>query len=136
MTTATLTKRPLPHRAKALRQLQKPSLPVAKTTTARQLRQHFDLARPIFARLMGCSERALANWEAGRTIPEIYQSRLNELKKLYEELSEVAEAEKIGAWFIAPNEEFGGLKPIELIERGEMFRIWRMIFFLKSGMPA
>ncbi len=94
------------------------------------------MARPFFARLMGCSERALANWEAGRAIPEIYQSRLNELQKLYEELNEVTEAEKIGAWFMAPNEEFGGLKPIELIERGEMFRIWRMIFFLKSGMPV
>ena len=67
---------------------------------------------------------------------EICQSRLNELRKLCDELAEVTEPDGIGAWLTAPNKEFGGLKPIELIERGEMFRIWRMVFFLKSGTPA
>jgi transcriptional regulator with XRE-family HTH domain len=102
----------------------------------KQLRLLLKLPRPIFARLMGCSERALANWETGRPIQDIYKSRLNELQKLYDELAEVTEPDRIGTWFTAPNEEFGGMKPVELIERGEIFRIWRMVFFLKSGTPT
>ncbi len=65
-----------------------------------------------------------------------YEDALKELRTLCRELEEVTEPAAIGPWLMAPNEEFGGMKPIELIERGETFRIWRMIFFLKSGMPA
>ncbi len=85
---------------------------------------------------MGCSERALANWEAGRSLPDIYRSRFNELRKVYAELSEVVDPDSIGDWLTTPNDEFDGLKPLELIERGDTFRLWRMIFFLKSGTPA
>ena len=135
MPTATLTKRRLLHRASKLLQVEKPGAP-ASAVVVKQLRLLLKMPRPIFARLMNCSERALANWEAGAPIQDIYKSRLNELRKLQDELAEVAEPESIGAWFTAPNEEFGGMKPIELIERGEMFRIWRMVFLLKSGTPA
>ena len=136
MPAATLTKRPLPRRASKRPRLAKLTVPATDAVEVKQLRLLLKLPRPVFARLMGCSERALANWETGRPIQDIYKSRLNELRKLYDELAEVTEPESIGAWFAAPNEEFGGMKPIELIERGEMFRIWRMVFFLKSGTPA
>ena len=136
MRNATLTKRPLPRHASKLLRIAKPNVPATDAVAVKQLRLLLKMPRPIFARLMGCSERALANWESGRPIQDIYKSRLNELRKLYDELAEVTEPDSIGAWFAAPNEEFGGMKPIELIERGEMFRIWRMVFFLKSGTPA
>jgi len=136
MATATLTKRPLQRSAGKPQRIAKTNTPASATAAIKQLRLLLKTPRPIFARLMGCSERALANWEAGRPIQDIYKSRLNELRKLYDELAEVTEPEGIGPWFTAPNEEFGGMKPIELIERGEMFRIWRMVFFLKSGTPA
>ncbi len=35
---------------------------------------------------------------------------------------------------LTPNEAFDGLKPIELIECGEVDRFWRMIWELKNGM--
>ena len=136
MPAATLTKRPLPRHASKRPRLAKLTVPATDAVEVKQLRLLLKLPRPVFARLMGCSERALANWETGRPIQDIYKSRLNELRKLYDELAEVTEPESIGVWFTAPNEEFGGMKPIELIERGEMFRIWRMVFFLKSGTPA
>jgi transcriptional regulator with XRE-family HTH domain len=113
----------------------KPAAAPGRMNPLKQLRDALGLSRPVFARLMGCSERALANWEAGSPIQDIYKSRLNELRKLYDELAEVVEPDGIGDWLITPNEEFDGLKPIELVERGEMFRIWRMIFLLKSGTP-
>ena len=136
MTTATLTKRAVRRSAGKPLRLAKTNTPANDAAAIRQLRLLLNMPRPIFARLMGCSERALANWETGRPIQDIYKSRLNELRKLRDELAEVTEPENIGAWFTAPNEEFDGMKPIELIERGEMFRIWRMVFFLKSGTPA
>ena len=136
MATATLTKRPLQRSAGKPLRIAKTDTPASDAAAIKHLRLLLKMPRPIFARLMGSSERALANWETGRPIQDIYKSRLNELRKLYDELAEVTEPESIGAWFTAPNEEFGGMKPIELIERGEMFRIWRMVFFLKSGTPA
>jgi transcriptional regulator with XRE-family HTH domain len=99
----------------------------------RVFRDKLKLSRPLFARLMGCSERTLANWESGRHLPEIYKSRLNELQKLYTVLAESVDPEAIGSWITLPNEDFEGLKPLELIERGETYRIWRMIFLLKPG---
>jgi DNA-binding transcriptional regulator YiaG len=102
-------------------------------TPLRELREALRLPRPIFARLMACSERALANWESGRPLPEIYKSRLGELQNLYNGLFEAVEPTTIGSWLTAPNHEFDGLKPLELIERGESFRIWQMIFRLKPG---
>ena len=136
MPAATLTKRPLPRHASKLLRIAKLTVPATDAVAVKGLRLVLKMPRPIFARLMGYSERALANWEGGRPIQDIYKSRLNELRKLYDELAEVAEPESIGVWFTTPNEEFAGMKPIELIERGEMFRIWRMLFFLKSGTPA
>jgi hypothetical protein len=39
-------------------------------------------------------------------------------------------------WLHNPNEAFDGLKPLEVIARGQIDRIWRMIFYLESGMPT
>ena len=36
----------------------------------------------------------------------------------------------------APNPAFGGLKPLEVIERGEIDRLWNMIFYLESGVAS
>ena len=42
----------------------------------------------------------------------------------------------IPQWLHTPNEAFDGLKPLEVIEREHIDRIWRMIFYLESGMPT
>ncbi len=44
--------------------------------------------------------------------------------------------EFIGQWMETPNPAFGGLKPLEVWERGEEDRIWAMIFYLESGIPG
>lgn len=59
-----------------------------------------------------------------------------ELARLYEALGEVVEADAIGPWFVTPNEAFGGLKPVELIERGEIDRLWDIVYRLQSGVPG
>jgi len=50
-----------------------------------------------------------------------------------EALKEVINKDVIGPWLTQPNDAFDGLKPVEVIERGEVDRIWQMIFFLRSG---
>jgi len=49
------------------------------------------------------------------------------------DLAEVIRKEAIAIWLETPNEAFGGLKPVEVVERGEIDRLWRMIYFLGSG---
>ncbi|MEX0713900.1 MAG: antitoxin Xre/MbcA/ParS toxin-binding domain-containing protein [Pirellulales bacterium] len=42
----------------------------------------------------------------------------------------------ISQWLQAPNDAFDGLKPLEVIERGQVDRIWRTIYLLESGVPG
>jgi hypothetical protein len=44
--------------------------------------------------------------------------------------------ESIASWLETPNPAFDGLTPLEVIERGQIDRIWRMVFELESGVPA
>lgn len=43
---------------------------------------------------------------------------------------------EVTAWLETPNEAFEGSTPLQVIERGESDRLWRMIYFLRSGEPA
>jgi Protein of unknown function (DUF2384) len=62
--------------------------------------------------------------------------RIKELDRLRKRLVEVVAADAIPAWLYTPNEAFGGLKPLEIIERGEIDRLWQMIFYLESGVAS
>ena len=62
--------------------------------------------------------------------------RLAEADRLHRALSSVIRPDALGPWLNAPNDAFGGLKPLELIERGETGRLWQMLFDLCSGNPA
>ena len=42
----------------------------------------------------------------------------------------------IAEWLRTPNDEFAGATPSEIIERGEIDRIWRLIYYIESGMPV
>lgn len=35
--------------------------------------------------------------------------------------------DEIGKWLLGPNDALGGFKPLEVIERGEIDRIWRLL---------
>lgn len=52
---------------------------------------------------------------------------------LFQALEEVVESSAIGMWLTAPNAAFDGLKPLVVIDRGEIDRIWQMIYQLRSG---
>ena len=43
---------------------------------------------------------------------------------------------QVGRWLKAPNPAFDGSTPLQLVERGEMDRLWRMLFDFESGQPG
>ena len=57
--------------------------------------------------------------------------------ELLEALADLVETKaEVTVWLETPNEAFEGSTPLQVIERGESDRLWRMIYFLRSGEPA
>jgi hypothetical protein len=103
----------------------------------KKLRDELQVPRKIFCRLLPVSERLLADLETDKRIPsETVKREFNELKRLIVGLRGIMDAEDLAEWLDTPNEAFGELKPLEVIERGEVDRIWRMIYYIESGQPA
>ena len=101
------------------------------------LRREMGLNRADFARLVGLSERSVAAWEGGADLKESSLRTIVEIGRLYAKLRQsFASPEQLAAWLKTPNKAFAGSQPIQVIERGEVDRIWRMIYFLESGSPS
>jgi hypothetical protein len=58
------------------------------------------------------------------------------LERLRRALVDVMPEDVIPSWLETECKALGGLKPIEVLERGEIDRLWRTIFFLGSGVPS
>lgn len=101
-----------------------------------KVRKELGLSRRAFSRLTGYSERAIVNWESGRTPDEPALRRIREIDRFRGRLSQVMKPEFIAEWLSTPNDAFDGLKPLEVIERGEIDRLWDMIFYLESGIAT
>ncbi len=109
---------------------------IVRSNLAADIRKRLQLNRGVFARLPPVSVRSLATVESGAEPSEVVARRLCELRRLTDALTEVIRQESLGKWLQTPNEAFDGLKPLEVIERGESHRIWSMIYFLRSGTPS
>lgn len=109
----------------------------AETASAvAEVRRKLGLTRKVFSRLTGFSERAIASWERGATPDEPGLRRIRETERFRDRLAEVVDPTTIPAWLDTPNAAFDGLKPLEVIERGEIDRLWNMIFYLESGVAS
>ncbi len=97
------------------------------------LRKELGLNRKQFARLTAASERAVADWEKDQPISSVLQKGLRESQRLCRALMTIMKPEYVGEWLDTPNDAFSGLKPLDLIERGEVDRLWQMIFEVQSG---
>ncbi|MGH7136401.1 MAG: hypothetical protein ACREHD_11725 [Pirellulales bacterium] len=94
------------------------------------------MSRERFARLVPMSTRNLSNIESGNAPTPNLSRQLQALRRVLDALCEVIHRDAIGPWLEQPNDAFEGLKPIEVIERGEVDRIWQMIFYLRSGVAS
>src|SRR6267143_5442040 len=93
----------------------------------------FGVTQDSFTRLTGFSPRAVAHWASGRTPSGSAQKRLTELTRLFDALSDMVDSKAIGEWLKEPNPAFDGSTPLQVIERGDTDRIWRMILELQIG---
>ena len=59
-----------------------------------------------------------------------------DVKALRRALAHVVKAEAIDPWLQKPNAAFDGLTPLEVIERGQIDRLWEMVYRLESGVPG
>ena len=97
--------------------------------------RRYQLIRPDLTRLTGYSLRSVDKWAGGETPSGPARKQLTELTRLFDALCEIMDPESIGQWLKAPNQAFEGSTPLQVIERGETDRIWRMIYLIETGEP-
>jgi transcriptional regulator with XRE-family HTH domain len=96
----------------------------------------FRLKQEAVARLTGYSTRAVAGWASGKPLSHSSTQRVAEIERLCDALGKIVKPENIGPWLQTPNKVFDGSTPLQVIERGEVDRLWRMIYRLESGEPG
>jgi len=94
------------------------------------------LTQEKFARVVGAKVRTLSKLEKGQTPSDRVRRSITEAQRLVRALEQIVGNSAIADWMDRPNEAFDGLKPIEVIERGQIDRLWGMIYDLRAGSVA
>ena len=101
-----------------------------------KLRELLGLNQGLMARLLGVSLRTVAGLDSGEARASgAVARRLVEVSRFHSRLARLVKLDAgfMAEWLQTPNATFGGLKPLEVIERGEMDRLWAMIYDMESG---
>ena len=104
--------------------------------SVKDLTSRYGISYDALTRMTGFSLRAVSNWSQGAKPSSSTARRLTEIKRLFATLEKLVAPEAIGPWLKDPNPAFDGSTPLQVIERGETDRIWRMVYELDSGEPA
>lgn len=99
-------------------------------------RTEFKMTQPVVVRLTGFSPRSVAKWSEGVWPSAKQEKALVEMDRLLDGLARVMPRDSVGHWLKSPNAAFDGSTPLQLAERGEIDRIWHMLFDLESGQPG
>jgi DNA-binding transcriptional regulator YiaG len=102
----------------------------------KDLTHRYGISCDTLTRMTGFSLRAVSNWSQGSKPSSSTARRLTEIKRLFAALENLVSPDAIGPWLKEPNPAFDGSTPLQVIERGETDRIWRMVYELESGEPA
>jgi Protein of unknown function (DUF2384) len=98
--------------------------------------KRYAISYEALTRMTGFSLRAISNWSRGSKPSSSTAMRLTEIQRLFAAMENLVAPAAIGPWLKDPNPAFDGSTPIQVIERGESDRIWRMVYELESGEPA
>jgi hypothetical protein len=93
----------------------------------------YHLSNEALSRVTGASPRTVSYWNAGMAPQRSSAQKLKEVTRLFDALSDIIKANAIGAWLQRPNKQFDGSTPLQVMERGENDRLWRMIWLLREG---
>jgi hypothetical protein len=102
----------------------------------RHYRTTFKMPQPPVVRLTGFSPRSVAKWSEGVPPSAKQEKALVEMDRLLDALARVMPPAQVGRWLKSPNLAFDGSTPLQLVERGELDRLWRLLFDLESGQPG
>lgn len=101
-----------------------------------EMTSRYGISREALTRMTGFSLRAITNWSQGSRPSSSTTRHLTEIKRLFTALEKLVSPAAIGPWLREPNPAFDSSTPLQVIERGECDRVWRMIYELESGEPA
>ena len=99
----------------------------------RKLVRTYHLSNETMSRVTGASPRTVAYWNSGTPPQRSSAQKIREVTRLFDALADIIQAKAIGPWLQRPNGHFDGSTPLQVIERGETDRLWRMIWQLRDG---
>lgn len=86
--------------------------------------------------LLHCTPRSLILWKSKQPPNQAILIRLKELNRLYQALAALMPPEEIPAWMNQTNDYLDPLTPMEVLNRGQIDRLWQIIHNVGSGMPT
>ncbi len=90
----------------------------------------------LATQLLRCAPRSLLLWNQGAVPNESVLIRLEELSRLYKALAELMPENEVGPWMKRTNDYLEPLTPLEVINRGQIDRLWHIIHNVGTGMPT
>jgi hypothetical protein len=99
----------------------------------RRLSRVYHLSNEALSRVTGASPRTVAYWNAGTPPQRSSAQKIKEVTRLFDALADIIDKKVIGHWLQRPNQQFDGSTPLQVMERGETDRLWRMIWQLREG---
>jgi len=108
----------------------------AAPAALQELSEKFGLRQETLSRMTGFSLRAVAGWASGKTPSAPVRRAFMEMDRLLDALARLMKPKEVGRWLKEPNPAFDGSTPVQVIERGQIDRIWRMLYFVESGEPG
>jgi hypothetical protein len=98
-----------------------------------RLSRTYHLSNEALSRVTGASPRTISYWNSGVAPQRSSAQKLQEVTRLFDALADIIKSNAIAAWLQRPNKQFEGSTPLQVIERGESDRLWRMIWQLREG---
>lgn len=110
-----------------------PTAASSGTAEVRRLSRTYHLSNEALSRVTGASPRTVAYWNGGTSPQRSSMQKIREVTRLFDALADIIQAKRIGHWLQQPNKQFDGSTPLQVMERGETDRLWRMIWQLREG---
>lgn len=102
----------------------------------REITGRFGVRQETLSRMTGFSPRAVAEWARGKEPSAPARKVITEMDRLLDALARLMQPKEVGQWLKQPNPAFDGSTPVQVIERGQLDRIWRMLYYAESGEPG
>lgn len=112
------------------------AMKVAEPPALEKIAEKFGLRQETLSRMTGFSLRAVAGWSKGKPPSAPVKRALVEMDRLLDSLARLMKPKDVGRWLKEPNPALDGSTPVQVIERGQTDRIWRLLYFLESGEPG